>query len=195
MPSVRPPENPADEPRTRDDLGSATAAREGTSAIHIHWTVDLGEELTIGDIADYTDAFRKVVDAGEWLGLMMVENANELYLAPTLVYQLSYGSPWSVILAAPKQLAEGIVCLLDFVVNVPANVKEHWSKAREASARAALLTYFESEIEAGRIKLTRDQVFQLFLSLNLPALHTLAASQVLTFGSVNHGTGTAHWRI
>jgi hypothetical protein len=203
MTSVGPPQLPAEEPgeesQSSSDLGSSAPSSDAKNVRLIHWTVDLGEELTVGDITGYLGAFEGVINIGEWLGLMMAKDDEALSEVPAgqvVLQQLRYGSPLSIILSAPKQLAEGIVCVLDFVVNIPANVKERWAKAKEAEVRAALLEHLSREVETGHIKLTRNQIFQLLMSTNLPALQTVTASgQIGTFGWVNPETGAARWHI
>jgi hypothetical protein len=194
MTSVKPPDVPAEEPQATQDLSSVFDSSETEDPITIHWAVDLGEELTVGDVADYMNAFKKVVDTGEWLGLMPAQYQSgaliEVPAGQTVVQKLSYGSPWSIILSAPKQLAEGIVCVLDFVVNVPANVREHWSKAGEAKVRKDLLKYLADEVQNGRTQLTQDQIFLLLASADLKALQILATSgQLVTYSIENPKTG------
>lgn len=127
--------------------------------------------MTIGDIADYIDAFKKVVDIGELLGLMAAQDRAifEVFLGQTVVQSLHYGSPLSIILSAPKQLAEGIVSILGFVISIPANVSERYSKA-------AILKHYRGEIKAGRTTLNNDQIFTLIMSADHKALQTLASS-------------------
>lgn len=188
MTSLRPPDVPDEESQATRDPSSATDSSDAEDLITIHWAVDLGEELTVGDVADYMDAFKKVVNTGEFLGLMAAQDGAliEVPAGQTVVHKLSYGSPWSIILGAPKQLAEGIVCVLDFVVNVPANVKERWSKAGEAKVRTELLKHLTREVEAGHIELTQDQIFLLLLSADRKALQILATSgQLVTYSIEN----------
>ena len=171
MTSVGPPDIPAEESQALQDPSLATPSSNVEDLTSIHWTVDLGEELTVGDIADYIDAFKKVVNTGELLGLMAAQDGApaEVFLGQTVVQYLHYGSPLSIILSAPKQLAEGIVDILSFVISIPANVSERWSKAR-------ILKHIRREIEAGRITLTNEQVLTLILSADHKAMQTLASS-------------------
>lgn len=198
MTSAGPPDVPAENPRADQDLSSVIGASDAEDLIILYWTVDLGEELTVGDTADYMDAFRKVINTGEWLGLLAGRDSvlTELPAGQTVVRKLSYGSPWSIVLSAPKQVAEGIVLILDFIVNAPATVKERWSKAGEAKVRAELLKYLADEVRAGHVELTREQIFLLLLSADHKALRILATSgQLQTYGIENPKTGAKRWRI
>lgn len=198
MTAVGPPDVPAEESRATSDLSSAIDSSDTEDLIRIYWTVNLGEALTVGDVADYMEAFKKVVDTGEWLGLMAGQSGAlvEVPTGQTVVRSLSYGSPLSLILSAPKQLAQGIVLVLDFVVNVPANVKERWAKAGEAKVRTDLLKHLARQVEAGHTQLTQDQIFLLLLSADHKALQTLTTSgQLVNYGIENPKTGMKRWRF
>jgi hypothetical protein len=175
MTSVGPPDLPSEQSRTQGE-----SLPDADALVAIRWIVDLGDRATVTDIGFYLTDLGHVIGAGEYLDQVLNGSSNR---AALVLREIHYGSPLSVLLHAPKQLAEGVVHVLEFLVNIPADVRRHWAESREASAKAGVAerreevaAYVADRIKAGRLKLTPEQALEFLRVADVPALQGVATT-------------------
>jgi hypothetical protein len=185
------------EPSIRIEAVDDTATE--LKGVRIRWTVDLGEAVPLANLNDYLGSFTRIVELGEWLGLMIALDESgdlaiqEVAASPIVLHRIELGS-LSLILHAPKQIAEGVVLILRFIRDSPAEVRGKWATARQSKIRADLLEYFLGEVKGGRLRLTKEQIFQLLMSADYPALAVVGLSGNITgLSTTNLDTGGRRW--
>jgi hypothetical protein len=149
--------------------------------------------IKLVDFVSFIDAFNGIEDSGPEVSTL--DQLAHLAAMHTVLRQISYENPLAAIFTIPKQFFDGAVAVLGFVVDLPWRIRKNKAEAdkerteadkardlaqieiSEAEAGREFRKWVMEEVKKGKLKLTKDQIFQVLSGADYRALALVASKR------------------